>query len=259
MTTANPSQPEPIPFVLDNMPEDIRTEPGLAKFKTVGDLAKSYLNAEKMIGADANHVFKIPKDGNLTEVWKKLGKPEKYEVPNDLKIPLSDDYKGKLSAKADTLNMTEQQFKELVYFTDSYGADIVAKAQADATAEQEQQSKAIKDFLGASYDQTMNYAKDVPETFGKPKLWEKIEKSGLSRDPEFIGMMADIGRLADDGKMLTGKSTGNFAMSPAQAGAEIRSLRANADFVKQWTDKSNPGHRDALERMNALYKIANPG
>ena len=54
---AGGSQAAPIGF-LDSLPEDLRGEPSLRTFTDPASLAKSYVNAQRMIGAD-----KIPKPG----------------------------------------------------------------------------------------------------------------------------------------------------------------------------------------------------
>src|SRR5579871_4101372 len=97
--TGSATTPAPISDLFDigKLTEDLRGETGLTKFKSQSDLARSYLNLEKLMGAGKDNLFRIPKDQNpegMKEVFKHLGKPDKYEYPAELKVKLPDDYKA---------------------------------------------------------------------------------------------------------------------------------------------------------------------
>ena len=51
---------------LDDLPDDLKTAPSLARYSSKEALARGYLNAEKMIGSEK---VPIPKDPNDTEAW----------------------------------------------------------------------------------------------------------------------------------------------------------------------------------------------
>lgn len=248
-------------FDINTLPEELRGEQTLSKFKTWGDVAKSYVNLEKTMGAGKDHLFRIPKTGDIPpEVWKQLGKPDKYEFPAELKTTLPDDYKAALVEKANKLNMTKQQFEELLIFTDEQTVTRTAAAQADAVKRRTAAQDALKAKLGAAYDQNVNLAKDVSENiFKKPELWKKFEESGLAHDADFIDMMSEIGRLGGEDRIITGKSSGAFVMTPAQAKAEVSTLRADKPFMTSWTNRSAPDHKEAVERMSRLQQLANQG
>ena len=66
----------PVSF-LDSLPEDLRGEPSLKNFTDAGSLAKSFVHAQRMIGAE-----KLPLPGkSATEdewntIYSKLGRPD---------------------------------------------------------------------------------------------------------------------------------------------------------------------------------------
>lgn len=255
---------EALAFVLDSMPDDIKSSPGLAKFKTVDEMARSYLSLESKLGADKNHLFLIPKDGDINampDLWKHLGKPEKYEVPTDLKTKLPDDYLQRLTERVSKLNLTDTQFKELMYFTDQEAVAAGERSTTAAAARKTESENAIKTAFGKTYDQNMNAAKDALEMFGKGATWAKLEAAGLTTDPDLMGFMADVGRMGGEHRFVSGGAGGKgggFGMSPAQANAEITRLRSGADaaFTTAFNDKLNPGHKAAVDRMQDLYKTA---
>ena len=61
----------------DSLPDDIKDNASLSKFSDVSTLAKSYINAEQMIGKDK---FVVPSQSASEEEWAevyaKLGRPE---------------------------------------------------------------------------------------------------------------------------------------------------------------------------------------
>ena len=71
--TSAPSAPA-ISF-RDSLPEDLRNNPSLKNFNDVGGLAKSYVHAQRMIGADK---IALPNQNSTDEDWanvyNKLGR-----------------------------------------------------------------------------------------------------------------------------------------------------------------------------------------
>jgi hypothetical protein len=255
MTTETPNE---IPFKLDDLPEDIRNEPSLKDFRSVDALAKSYVHAAKLVGVDKAQVFKIPKEGPDENVWKALGKPDKYEFPADLKTQLPDDYKAELAETANKLHLTKTQWEEMLHFTDADNQKRLAQSQAKAEQDKATAEAALKKELGNAYDQTINLAKDALEVLKKPGLWDKLEAKGLTTDPELIGALAEVGRLSKDETPVNGTTVRKFELSPAQAGAEINAMLANPEKMKALLNKDHPLHNDLVAERYRLLQIAHP-
>ena len=64
-----------------SLSEDLRNDPSLSSISDVGSLAKSFVHAQRMVGADK---VAIPKDDASPDDWNeyynRLGRPEKYEI-----------------------------------------------------------------------------------------------------------------------------------------------------------------------------------
>jgi hypothetical protein len=242
-------------FKLDDLPEDIRTEPSLKDFKDYGSLAKSYVHAVKKIGAPPEQFVRFNPDGTPTdEVWKRLGKPDKYEFPADIKSAMADDFKTEIAEFSNKYHLTKTQFEELLHFTDGRMQKLTAaQAAAQATAKTEAE-KALKASLGQAYEQTVNFAKDAGEILEVPELWAEVEKLGLNTNPVFIKALGKIGKLAGEDTLVTGSKQGfDITKTPAEAGAEIRALRGDKEFMARYDDKGHPGHKDAVAKMEKLY------
>ena len=71
---------------LSSIPEDLREHPSLSPIKDVGNLARSYVNAQRLIGADKIPMPVNPTDDDLDNIYSKLGRPEtpsQYNIAAD--------------------------------------------------------------------------------------------------------------------------------------------------------------------------------
>ena len=71
---------------IEMIPEELREHPSLSPIKDVGNLARSYVNAQRLIGSDKIPLPKNPTDEDLDNIYSKLGRPETpegYELPVD--------------------------------------------------------------------------------------------------------------------------------------------------------------------------------
>ena len=79
----------------DSISEDFRNDPSIEKFTEIDALAKSYINATKMIGQDKVAVpNKNSTEDQWNEVYDKLGRPEsadKYSLDANFIIILTDE------------------------------------------------------------------------------------------------------------------------------------------------------------------------
>ena len=72
----------------DLIPDEYRAEKSLENFKDMGDFVKSYLSAQKIVGADKIPVpNKFATEDDWKAVFNKLGAPEK---PEDYKYSFKD-------------------------------------------------------------------------------------------------------------------------------------------------------------------------
>ena len=63
------------------IPEDIREHKSLSTIKDVGGLAKGFVHAQSMIGADKIAIpGKFATEDDWNPVWDKLGRPESAEA-----------------------------------------------------------------------------------------------------------------------------------------------------------------------------------
>ena len=71
----------------ESLPEDLKSDPSLLTVKDVPGLAKSYIHAQKMIGADKLAIpGKNASEEEWSAVYEKLGKPAACAIPQFLHL-----------------------------------------------------------------------------------------------------------------------------------------------------------------------------
>ncbi len=251
--TTNPTQTLP-PYSPDLLPEAYRTSETFKNFKTWDDVFKSHDEARRMIGADKATVFRIPDGQDIpADVWKKLGKPDKYEIPGGMLDTFTPTAKSALIDSANRGNLTANQFNELLTSLDKQGKADFSEAQSKLQLSRQAAEAQAKLALGDAYDQNVNLAKDVLVAFQHPELWDTIDQSGLTRNPGFLNLMAEIGKLMGDDKIIDGQAA-QFSLTPEQAGNEIITKRSDENFMKRYTDANAPGHKEAVAELQRLYQ-----
>ena len=65
---------------LQMIPEELREHPSISPIKDVENLARSYVNAQRLIGADKIAVPVNPTEEDLDRIYDRLGRPE---APSD--------------------------------------------------------------------------------------------------------------------------------------------------------------------------------
>jgi len=251
------------PFSLDVLPGEFKTSPIFKDFKTWEGVFKSHEEAVKKIGVPADQLLRLNPDGTLPpEGYTRLGKPEKYTFPADIKNApaFSDARRTELAEYANTNNLTAKQFEALVRTEDNYSVKT-GTAQAEAQKQERVLAEtALKTALGEAYAQNINLAKDALKTMEHPELWDKFDKLGLTTDPALIGFLAEIGKLSSDDDIVNGEGgAASFKLSPNQAGATIRSKQSDAKFMKAYNTATDPAHADAVAEMKRLFEAAYPG
>lgn len=242
----------------DSLPEELRAEAAFAKFTDVAGLAKSYLNAEKMIGAD-----KIPLPGkHATEadwqnVFKKLGAPEspdKYEFTADKGIAMDDGLLKGFKETACKAGILPKQAQGMLDWWNKTQAERGEQLQTQMKQFQEQGVKALKEEWGSAFDRNMRLAQSAVEHYGGKEFVEWLNKTGLSSDPTMIRLMNKVGGTLKEDQIPMGGLNG-WSKSPSEAKAEMD--RVMGDPSHPYFHKDHPGHATAVKEMSDLFQFMN--
>lgn len=246
------------------LPEDLRANASISKFKSVAELAKGYVNAESLIGTK-----RIPepqatwKEEDWNALYSSLGRPtnpDGYKLPDDFKLPegltLDAEKMKKANVALHSAGLTPAQYNKVM----AYYAGTLGEAQAAAQASQQravaQGTAALKQEWGENYGPNLDIAKSVVAKFGGDDLMASLEKSGAANDPLFIKSLHRIGVAMLDDKAIGSGSGGLRIMDVTAAKREISDLTTDKDFMEALNTANHPGHKVAVDRWLELHKTA---
>jgi hypothetical protein len=246
----------------DQLPDDIKSAPTLSKFETIEGMAKSYVNLERMLGADK---VVIPKDGD-TEGWnsfyKAAGKPETpdaYGFKQPETIPEGMQYDAELDTKLAGImhkgNLNKQQAavvrEELLSLVASGATANLEAAKAHSATQQQaiiQAETALKAEWGQAYEQRGKVAGAAINKFLSAETIAAMDAAGLANNPAIVKDMYNLGvKLAGERELI-----GEISQSPADLEtsiADFRDKHGTALF-----DRSHPEHAQRTKEYTTLFE-----
>lgn len=265
-TGSQESAPPAAASFQDSLPEDLRGNPSLKNFNDVGSLAKSYVHAQRMVGAD-----KIPLPGNnstdddWSRVYDKLGRPADIK-DYDVSLPdIFEDDGFRKSIHAAGLN--QKQAASVAQFMQSQ----TEAANEKLNAYQEQAKLDTEAELKAKYGKTFEDAIKRAQATAKYFLGSKGDAASednifgnyrladgrmLGDLPELIVLLESVSHeLAEDDLKLD--SSNENAMTPQDAQDEIDQLQADRKNGAYW-NKHHPEHDKAVARVQELFAYVHP-
>jgi len=246
--------------------DDLKGEASLADIKDINSLTKGYVSAQKMIGQRQEGMVKLPgKDATPEDVeafHKAMGRPdmvEGYEFAKPDDMP-------------DGLSLDDGMVK---WFSETAFAAGLSKAQAGALmkawndnqfaqAHEAQKAlgkdiQALQDRWGDEFDGRVELGVRAIESLlpgdEVKALKEVFDSSGLGNNPLMLKLAYQMGKMLKEDGYIIGDGHGGI-LGPDSAKAKIKEINENKDHP-HW----NPGvagHKEALEEMAQLFKVAYP-
>ena len=241
----------------------IKDHPALVNFKTVSDLAKSHVEAQRFIGREK--IPMPPKDAKPEDwdvVYNALGRPSdptKYGLP-DLQYPegltkASDEQNAEFQTVAHKLGLLPHQLTGLMQWNHERNVGHFTKSNEATTAALQKAEGELRKEYGHGYDAKLGLVQKLLARVGDEGTTELIE-GGLGNDPRFIRMMAKIAsHFGEDGTFLQGEAA-SVTMSPEEATEEIAKIQN--DKAHPYRVANHPEHKKAVAHVAALFEMAHP-
>ena len=259
---------------LEMLPEDMRADPAFRNFdgetasEAVGKLGKSYVNAQKLVGADKNAILKLPSSEEDTEGWdavySKMGRPDDvagYEVDKYKDIPgIEEESLNEIAAVAHKNGVSSKALNAIL---DTYKGQVegmAGKSEQDMDAMHEKFDTELREEYGEAYDQRtakvlnavkqhaseglLNMAKDMPWVFDSPDFIKFVDSMVKSS--------------SEDGGPKQGSTGGNSSLSPNEAQAEINAMDGDTEITKILLNSGDPRRVDILAKRKRLFEQAYP-
>ena len=239
---------------LESLPEDLRSEPSLRNFADPASLAKSYVHAQRMIGAD-----KVPLPGKSATpdewraVYQKLGAPDEadaYELQLDSSDFSDADLNGlKAAALEAGLNNTQAQ-RMAAYLEETLKG---AQSGFDETAEnlRYEGEQSLRQEFGKAFEQKVELAQKAAHTLlGGTEIFDEITLADgrmLGDHPQIVKMFAGLAeQIGEDS--LEGAPT-EMIMTPDEASRQIAEMTGRGG---PYWDKMHPEHESYVQQVLTL-------
>ncbi len=217
----------PINF-LESLPEDLRSEPSLRNFTDPATLAKSYVHAQRMIGADK---IALPGKHSTPDEWRnvytKLGAPESSDGYDFTQVDgLNEMVAHNLREKAFEAGLTQNQASQFAnYLAEQESGFRDLRTQQADDAKQAGIEELQKEY-GKAFDQRLELAQSAARTFlGGTELFDSIKLADgrlLGDVPEIVKMFASLGEQIGEDKLVGEPS--ELVMTPEEAQRQIDEL-----------------------------------
>ena len=258
---ALPGIPAPAMEWKSALPEVIRNHPVIQQTPDIEKLAKQLVDAQSFIGRSIQIPGANATPEEINKFHVKLGRPEsidKYSkldytgLPPGLEVP--PEKISEYHNLAFKLGLNDAQQKGVLQW-------IHANEVADAKGQEEQQQltranseSVLKKEFGAAYDQRIAIAQRAYGALATKDQQEYFKEIGLEDDPQFIKMLAEIGKKLVDDRSIDGSGgVGSLKMTPDEANVRIAEIRK--DPKHPYNDAASPAHAQAVADMQKLYEV----
>ena len=235
---------------ISSLPEDLQGNESLKKFSSIESLAKSYVNAESMIGADK--MIKPNKnftDDDWNNFYSAAGRPDeaknydiKYETDNPEAL---DSYK----AAVHKMGLSTSQAQSILdYYTEmnKTASDTFTR---DLEQKKHQQELELRKELGQQFDPSIMKARQAAQTFASEEILNlpMADGSTFKDHPAIIKMFMGIAdKMGED--VIRADGDGSF-LSPIEIDKQIAEL--TQPNMPYW-NKTHPDHDKAVAQVLEL-------
>jgi hypothetical protein len=241
--------------------QEIAGDPSLADIKDLNGLAKSYINAQKMVGADK---IVLPgaeaSEDEMNEFYNRLGRPEKYEF-DKVELPDGFDHSEPMDNAMKQLmhetGLTNAQANKLYTGYLQYLGNEYNEAVGQNDQMRSEWHTQLKKDLGKAFDESVDLSQRAAKELGGEELLKWFDETGQGDNPMFVKLFAKVGKMMSEAGAEPGEVR-SFEMTPDSAQQEIARLQRDPNFMNQYTDKEAQGHAEAIKKMEYLFSYAYP-
>ena len=260
-TVAKADTPAPQPTQStwkDSISEVYRNDPNIEKFTEIDALAKSYINATRMIGQDK---MIVPNKNFTEDQWEeayiKMGRPESFDkytldTKSDV-VPLDEQAIKNFQEQSFKLGLNNQQANGILdfYKSNMEAADKQAKVDAETTQAQAQQL--LRQEWGREYDTNINKAKSLANANLAPEVLELQLSDGsrLGDNVDVIKGFAKIANMLSEDKILSTESENMDKSEDIQTEIDQIMNDKNGPY---W-NKSHPNHDKVVQQVYTMREM----
>ena len=250
----------PVSSWKDSISEEYRVDPSIEKFTEIDALAKSYINATRMIGQDK---IVIPTKNSTQEAWDeayaKLGRPEtadKYNLKIESDIVKMDENAIKSFAEqSHKLGLNNQQAEGILDFYKNNMEGTAQQSKIDTETAQAQSEQQLRQEWGRDFDAKVQQAGALAKANINPEVLDMTLSNGtrLGDHPEIIKGFAKIAGMMSEDKIVTTES--EDVNTVADIESEISAITNDTDGP--YWNKQHPDHDKMVQQVYTLREMLN--
>jgi hypothetical protein len=231
----------------DSISEAYRNDPNIEKFTEIDALAKSYINATKMIGQDK---VVIPTNNSTEEHWDevytKLGRPESADKYSLIKSFAEQSHK---------LGLNNKQAQGILEFYKNNMEGTAQQSKIDTETAQVQAEQQLRQEWGRDFEGKVKQAGALAKANINPEVLDMTLSNGtrLGDHPEIIKGFAKIAGMMQEDKIVATESEN--AQSVSNIEEEISSI-VNDRSNPYW-NKGHPDHDKMVQQVYTLREMLN--
>jgi hypothetical protein len=260
VTSTTAEQPTVAKSWKETISEEFRNDPNISKFTEIDALAKSYINATRMIGQDK---VAVPNENSTDDQWQevygKLGRPEspdkyKLEVQSET-APLNDTAIKQFAENAHQLGLNNKQAQGILEFYKNSMEGSIQQARVDTETAQANAEQELRKEWGRSYDENIKKAGAIAKANMSEDILNMELKDGtrIGDHPSVIKGFASIANLMSEDKLVSTESENVDRGTDYEA--EISKLVNDRDGP--YWNKSHPDHDKVVQQVFTLRTMIN--
>ena len=266
-TTTETAQPTtvanadtPISSWKDSISEEYRVDPNIEKFTEIDALAKSYINATKMIGQDK---IVIPNnnstDDQWSEVYSKLGRPEsadKYAFDiNSEVVNLDESAINSFAEQSHKLGLNNKQAQGILDFYKNNMEGTAQQSVIDTETAQAQAEQQLRQEWGRDFDGKVKQAGALAKANINPEVLDMQLQDGtrIGDHPEIIKGFAKIAGMMSEDKILGTESENVDTVKDIESEISALSNDKNGPY---W-NRNHPDHDKVVQQVYTLREMLN--
>lgn len=244
----------------ETISEEFRNDPNIAKFTEIDALAKSYINATRMIGADK---VAVPNQNSTedqwNEVYNKLGRPEsadkyKLDVKSEV-VPFEETAIKQFAENAHKLGLNNKQAQGILEFYKNSMESSAKQSQIDAETAQAQAQQQLRQEWGRAYDENIKKAASIAKANLSEQVLDMQLKDGsrLGDNPDIIKGFAKIANMLSEDSIVSTESEN--VNQGRDLETEISQIMN--DKTGPYWNKSHPDHAKMVQQVFTLREMLN--
>lgn len=246
----------PPPDFKESLPEELRNDPTISRYKSAEELAKAYKEAKSKLGWDPTQIVKLPGDDAKPEdfdpIYKALGRPEqadKYEVPTVEGFKFDAGFIDSMKKAAFDNGIGKRQFEQLIKATGEHHKTAQLLANKKSVEAKDAFEKEMTEHWG-----------DKAEANQKAIELAKQHYKDVPMNRLVMDLLAEKGAKLMEDEAINGDATGGDGIPAGAAAAreELEELKKDPDFMAKRSPSSKKYDKKFAEKVTKLYAAMNP-